>query len=51
MLRHLAHACVVLLLTAAVAAAQDDCPQKDVVYVPTPQEVVEEMLKVNQKYQ
>jgi ribosomal protein L11 methylase PrmA len=46
MLRHVAHACVVLLLTAAVAAAQDDCPQKDVVYVPTPQDVVEEMLKL-----
>jgi cyclopropane fatty-acyl-phospholipid synthase-like methyltransferase len=32
---------------AIPAAAQDDnCPQKDVIFVPTPQEVVDEMLKL-----
>ena len=47
MLRRLALAGFALLLIAAPAAAQDDnCPQKDVIFVPTPQEVVDEMLKV-----
>ena len=47
MLRGLAFACLALVLIAAPAAAQDDnCPQKDVIFVPTPQEVVDEMLKV-----
>jgi len=47
MLRRLALACFALVLIAAPAAAQDDnCPQKDVIFVPTPQEVVDEMLKV-----
>ena len=47
MLRRLALAFFALVLIAAPAAAQDDnCPQKDVIFVPTPQEVVDEMLKV-----
>ena len=47
MLRRLALAGFAFLLIAAPAAAQDDnCPQKDVIFVPTPQEVVDEMLKV-----
>jgi predicted RNA methylase len=47
MLRRLALSFFVLTLVAAPAAAQDDnCPQKDVIFVPTPQEVVDEMLKV-----
>jgi ribosomal protein L11 methylase PrmA len=47
MMRRLALAGFVFLLIAAPAAAQDDnCPQKDVIFVPTPQEVVDEMLKV-----
>ena len=47
MLRRVALACFALALIAAPAAAQDDnCPQKNVIFVPTPQEVVDEMLKV-----
>lgn len=47
MLHRLALSFFVLALIAAPAAAQDDnCPQKDVIFVPTPQEVVDEMLKV-----
>jgi ribosomal protein L11 methylase PrmA len=47
MLRRLALSFFALVLIAAPAAAQDDnCPQKDVIFVPTPQEVVDEMLKV-----
>jgi cyclopropane fatty-acyl-phospholipid synthase-like methyltransferase len=47
MLRRVALACFALALVAAPAAAQDDnCPQKNVIFVPTPQEVVDEMLKV-----
>ncbi len=47
MLRRLALVGFMLALIAAPAAAQDDnCPQKDVIFVPTPQEVVDEMLKV-----
>jgi cyclopropane fatty-acyl-phospholipid synthase-like methyltransferase len=47
MLRRVALACIALALFAAPAAAQDDnCPQKNVIFVPTPQEVVDEMLKV-----
>ena len=47
MLRRLALIGFVVAFFAVPAAAQDDnCPQKDVIFVPTPQEVVEEMLKV-----
>lgn len=47
MLRRLALTGFILTLIAFPAAAQDDnCPQKDVIFVPTPQEVVDEMLKV-----
>jgi len=47
MFRRLAVMSFVLGLLAIPAAAQDDnCPQKDVIFVPTPQEVVDEMLKV-----
>ena len=47
MLRRLALMSFALGLLAIPAAAQDDnCPQKDVIFVPTPQEVVDEMLKV-----
>lgn len=47
MIRRLALSVFVIALIAAPAAAQDDnCPQKDVIFVPTPQEVVDEMLKV-----
>ena len=47
MLRRLAVSLFVIVVIAAPAAAQDDnCPQKDVIFVPTPQEVVDEMLRV-----
>jgi tRNA A58 N-methylase Trm61 len=47
MLRRVALMSVMLGFLAMPAAAQDDnCPQKDVIFVPTPQEVVDEMLKV-----
>jgi ribosomal protein L11 methylase PrmA len=47
MLRRLVLVGLACVLIAAPAAAQDDnCPQKDVIFVPTPQEVVDEMLKV-----
>jgi len=47
MTRRVIFACLALALIAAPASAQDDnCPKKDVVFVPTPQEVVDEMLKV-----
>jgi ribosomal protein L11 methylase PrmA len=47
MLRRVALSFFVLALFAAPAMAQDDnCPQKDVIFVPTPQEVVDEMLRV-----
>jgi SAM-dependent methyltransferase len=47
MLRRLALMSFMLGFLAIPAAAQDDnCPQKDVIFVPTPQEVVDEMLKL-----
>jgi precorrin-6B methylase 2 len=46
MMRRVAFACLALALIAVPASAQDDCPEKNVVYVPTPQEVVDEMLKL-----
>ena len=50
MLRRAIFVCLAVVLVAVPAAApvaaQDDCPQKDVIFVPTPQEVVDEMLKV-----
>ena len=47
MFRRLVLAGVMLVSVAIPAVAQDDnCPQKDVIFVPTPQEVVDEMLKV-----
>ena len=46
MLRRVAFVCIALALFAVPASAQDDCPEKNVVYVPTPQEVVDEMLKL-----
>ena len=47
MLRRLTFALFAVILVALPAFAQDDnCPQKDVIFVPTPQEVVDEMLKV-----
>jgi ubiquinone/menaquinone biosynthesis C-methylase UbiE len=47
MIRRLALSLFVLTVIATPAIAQDDnCPQKDVIFVPTPQEVVDEMLKV-----
>jgi cyclopropane fatty-acyl-phospholipid synthase-like methyltransferase len=47
MLRRLTFALFAVILIAVPAFAQDDnCPQKDVIFVPTPQEVVDEMLKV-----
>jgi precorrin-6B methylase 2 len=46
MLRRTAFVCLALALFAVPASAQDDCPEKNVVYVPTPQEVVDEMLKL-----
>jgi len=47
MIRRLAFCFVLLAFVAAPAAAQDDnCPEKDVIFVPTPQEVVDAMLKV-----
>lgn len=47
MLRRLALMSLMVGSLAFPAAAQDDnCPQKDVIFVPTPQEVVDEMLKV-----
>ena len=47
MLRRLALMGFMVAFIAVPAAAQDDnCPQKDVIFVPTPQEVVEEMLRV-----
>jgi len=47
MLRRLALTGFILAFIVIPAAAQDDnCPQKDVIFVPTPQEVVDEMLKV-----
>ena len=47
MLRRLALACFVIVAIASPAAAQsENCPGQDVIFVPTPQEVVDEMLKV-----
>ena len=47
MLRRLALACFAIVLIASPAAAQNEnCPGQDVIFVPTPQEVVDEMLKV-----
>src|SRR4051812_34643286 len=47
MLRRLALMSFMIAFVAYPAAAQDDnCPQKDVIFLPTPQEVVDEMLKV-----
>jgi precorrin-6B methylase 2 len=48
MVRRIAVSCIAIVLVIAhAAAAQDDnCPQKDVIFVPTPQEVVDEMLRV-----
>ena len=50
MTRRVIFACLALALIAAPASAQDDCPEKNVVYVPTPQEVVDEMLKLANAY-
>jgi cyclopropane fatty-acyl-phospholipid synthase-like methyltransferase len=47
MLRRLSLFAFIVTLFAVPAIAQDDnCPQKDVIFVPTPQEVVDEMLKM-----
>ena len=47
MLRRLALACFAIVVIASPAAAQsENCPGQDVIFVPTPQEVVDEMLKV-----
>src|SRR5918993_391604 len=47
MLRRLAIACFAIVVIASPAAAQsENCPGQDVIFVPTPQEVVDEMLKV-----
>ena len=47
MLRRLAIACLAIVVIASPAAAQsENCPGQDVIFVPTPQEVVDEMLKV-----
>jgi cyclopropane fatty-acyl-phospholipid synthase-like methyltransferase len=47
MLRRLVFACFAFALIASPAAAQsENCPGQDVIFVPTPQEVVDEMLKV-----
>jgi len=47
MLRRLALTGLMIAFIAIPAGAQDDnCPQKDVIFVPTPQEVVDEMLRL-----
>ena len=47
MFRRLSLVGFIVALFAVPALAQDDnCPQKDVIFVPTPQEVVDEMLKM-----